>query len=196
MCIIMSDVRLSNASPTLERVDARQLDSGRPSVRRNLFGSPDRAELREIFQATMQANEQGFRCTYNFDPVEHRPLSPGMFEWEEWKDAPEFYRRPPHQRPYGKNNNRPSTAETERARKRAAELTGSSCSTEPQTKSSRCTGDEERDREESTGTEERTSAENRTSPEAQSNSPGDRTSPEERTLPEARGSEQSSSPQQ
>uniref|UniRef100_A0A8C6WZ54 Cyclin-dependent kinase inhibitor 1B n=1 Tax=Neogobius melanostomus TaxID=47308 RepID=A0A8C6WZ54_9GOBI len=105
----MSDVRLSNASPTLERVDARQLDTIRPSVRRSLFGSPDPEELREFFEASRQEGERRFRDTYNFDPVGDRPLSPGRFEWEEWNDAPEFYRRPPHER---LNGNKDQTAET------------------------------------------------------------------------------------
>ncbi|XP_042259373.1 cyclin-dependent kinase inhibitor 1B-like [Thunnus albacares] len=101
MCNKMSDVRLSNASPTLERVDARQPDNVRPPVRRNLFGSPDREELRRYMTATIQDEVQGFVETYNFDPVNNRPTSPGNFEWQEDSDAPEFYRRPPHgsQRP-------------------------------------------------------------------------------------------------
>uniref|UniRef100_A0A3B4BLW2 Cyclin-dependent kinase inhibitor 1B n=1 Tax=Periophthalmus magnuspinnatus TaxID=409849 RepID=A0A3B4BLW2_9GOBI len=108
----MSDVRLSNASPTLERVDARQPDSVRPSVRRCLFGSPDREELRETFQEFMQEEARRFRDTYNFDPVEDRPLSPGRFQWEVDEDAPEFYRRPPHGRLRDNNsgNNNHSSA--------------------------------------------------------------------------------------
>uniref|UniRef100_A0A672IWX5 Cyclin-dependent kinase inhibitor 1B n=1 Tax=Salarias fasciatus TaxID=181472 RepID=A0A672IWX5_SALFA len=92
----MSDVRLSNASPTLERVDARQADSSRPSVRRNLFGTPDPEEIRRYVAATLQEDVRGFRETYNFDPVEERPLSPRNYEWEEDRDPPEFYLRPPH----------------------------------------------------------------------------------------------------
>uniref|UniRef100_A0A672H4U6 Cyclin-dependent kinase inhibitor 1B n=1 Tax=Salarias fasciatus TaxID=181472 RepID=A0A672H4U6_SALFA len=96
MCNKMSDVRLSNASPTLERVDARQADSFRPSVRRNLFGTPDPEEIRRYAAATLQEDVRGFRETYNFDPVEERPLSPRNYEWEEDRDPPEFYLRPPH----------------------------------------------------------------------------------------------------
>ncbi|KAK2858871.1 hypothetical protein Q5P01_003491 [Channa striata] len=97
----MSDVRLSNASPTLERVDARQPDNVRPPVRRNLFGTPDPEEIRRYVTASMQEDVQDFTERYNFDPVEERPLTPRNYEWQEDGDAPEFYRRPPHgdQRP-------------------------------------------------------------------------------------------------
>ncbi|XP_029016626.1 cyclin-dependent kinase inhibitor 1Ba [Betta splendens] len=101
MCNKMSDVRLSNASPTLERVDPRQPDNVRPPVRRNLFGRPDPEELRRNVAALIQDDVQAFIERYNFDPVEERPLSPHTFEWEEDGDAPEFFRRAPHgnQRP-------------------------------------------------------------------------------------------------
>ncbi|XP_062300085.1 cyclin-dependent kinase inhibitor 1Ba [Scomber scombrus] len=96
MCNKMSDVRLSNASPTLERVDARPPDNVRPPVRRNLFGSPDREELRRYMTATMQDDVEAFTELYNFDPVNNRPLSPGNFVWQEDSNPPEFYLRPPH----------------------------------------------------------------------------------------------------
>ncbi|XP_034433553.1 cyclin-dependent kinase inhibitor 1Ba [Hippoglossus hippoglossus] len=96
MCIKMSDVRLSNASPTLERVDARQPDNMRPPVRRNLFGRPDREEIRRNLATAVQEDVEAFRERYNFDPVEERPLEPRNFEWQEDPSAPEFYLRPPH----------------------------------------------------------------------------------------------------
>lgn len=96
MCNKMSDVRLSNASPTLERVDARQPDNARTPVRRNLFGSPDREEIRRYLTAAIQEGVQEFREEYNFDPVDNRPLPPHNYEWQEVSDAPEFYHRPPH----------------------------------------------------------------------------------------------------
>lgn len=99
MCIKMSDVRLSNASPTLERVDARQQDNVRPPVRRSLFGKPDPAEIRRSLDDLVQEGVQTLRDNYNFDPVEDRPLSPRNFEWQEDRNPPEFYVRPPHQRP-------------------------------------------------------------------------------------------------
>lgn len=96
MCNKMSDVRLSNASPTLERVDARQPDNVRAPVQRNLFGLPDREEIRRYLTAAIQEDVQHFRAEYNFDPVSERPLTPHSYEWQEDSDAPEFYRRPPH----------------------------------------------------------------------------------------------------
>uniref|UniRef100_A0A1A8FYT2 Cyclin-dependent kinase inhibitor 1B n=1 Tax=Nothobranchius korthausae TaxID=1143690 RepID=A0A1A8FYT2_9TELE len=100
MCNKMSDVRLSNASPTVERVDARQPENVR-SVCRALFGTPDREETRRYAASLQQESRLDFMERYNFDPVADRPLSPGNYEWEEDGDAPEFYRRPPHgsQRP-------------------------------------------------------------------------------------------------
>uniref|UniRef100_A0A8C5HTT5 Cyclin-dependent kinase inhibitor 1B n=2 Tax=Gouania willdenowi TaxID=441366 RepID=A0A8C5HTT5_GOUWI len=96
----MSDVRLSNASPTLGRVEARQPpENTRTSARRILFGPPDRAEIQRYVAETLQENVQAFRDKYNFDPVEDRPLTPRNYEWVEDDDPPEFYLRPPHRRP-------------------------------------------------------------------------------------------------
>lgn len=132
----MSDVRLSNASPTLERVDARQRDNIRPSVRRNLFGTPDREEIRRHVREVVQEEVQSFRDTYNFDPVEDRPLTPRNYEWREDDDPPEFYVRPPHGRPQPQrevdvpeDNNRQDVEErrsrnTSGSRKRRPEASG------------------------------------------------------------------------
>ncbi|KAL6116935.1 cdkn1b [Pungitius sinensis] len=98
MCNKMSEVRLSNASPTLERVDARQPDAARRSVCRNLFGSPDPGEIRRDAAASIQENVQRLKETYNFDSVADRPLSPRTFDWQEDPDPPEFYTRQPHRR--------------------------------------------------------------------------------------------------
>lgn len=96
MCNKMSDVRLSNASPTVERVDARQPENVRPPVRRNLFGTPDREEVQRYLAAAIEDDVQAFVERYDFDPVEERPLPPVNYQWQEDRDAPEFYRRPPH----------------------------------------------------------------------------------------------------
>ncbi|XP_070709813.1 cyclin-dependent kinase inhibitor 1Ba [Pempheris klunzingeri] len=96
MCNKMSDVRLSNASPTLERVDARQPDNVRPPVRRNLFGTPDREEVRRYMTASIQESVQAFTEEYNFDPENDTPLAPRRFEWQRISNAAEFYHRPPH----------------------------------------------------------------------------------------------------
>ncbi|XP_029969650.1 cyclin-dependent kinase inhibitor 1B-like [Salarias fasciatus] len=134
MCNKMSDVRLSNASPTLERVDARQADSFRPSVRRNLFGTPDPEEIRRYAAATLQEDVRGFRETYNFDPVEERPLSPRNYEWEEDRDPPEFYLRPPHGSQRDAAGEEGDRREGRRAsRKRRSEGSGS-CSGDCQSK--------------------------------------------------------------
>ncbi|CAJ1055044.1 LOW QUALITY PROTEIN: cyclin-dependent kinase inhibitor 1Ba [Xyrichtys novacula] len=98
MCNKMSDVRLSNASPTVERVDARLQDNVRPPTRRNLFGTPDRGETRRLFEASIQESVQSFMEEYDFDPVNERPLTPRSYDWQEENDAPEFFRRAPHRR--------------------------------------------------------------------------------------------------
>uniref|UniRef100_A0A1A7X8F3 Cyclin-dependent kinase inhibitor 1B n=1 Tax=Iconisemion striatum TaxID=60296 RepID=A0A1A7X8F3_9TELE len=123
MCNKMSDVRLSNASPTVERVDARQPENVR-SVCRALFGTPDREETRRYAATLQQESTQDFRERYNFDLVTDRPLSPGNYQWEEDSEAPEFYRRPPHRshRPRAEadspgENNRGSSEEKDRRRR-------------------------------------------------------------------------------
>ncbi|XP_062862339.1 cyclin-dependent kinase inhibitor 1Ba [Trichomycterus rosablanca] len=95
----MSDVRLSNGSPPLERVDARLVDPSRPPVcRRNLFGrtSADSEETHREFLDKMRESQMAFKQKYNFDFEKDKPLAPGNFEWEELgaEDAPEFYSRP------------------------------------------------------------------------------------------------------
>lgn len=145
----MSDVRLSNASPTVERVDARQPDSARPSVRRCLFGSPDPEEVRRELQTVIQEDLQRFTDTYNYDPVQDMPHSPGNYVWEVDSDAPEFYRRPPHERlNRSSQRERPEpegqTATQQRARKRPSGSSGSRCS-EPRSKSPRSNGDDDDD---------------------------------------------------
>ncbi|KAM9334757.1 cyclin-dependent kinase inhibitor 1Ba [Symphorus nematophorus] len=155
MCNKMSDVRLSNASPTVERVDARQPDNVRPPVRRNLFGSPDSEEIRRHVAAVIQENVRDFREQYDFDPVEERPLTPRNYEWEADGDAAEFYRRPPHrsQRPQREvdspgesNQERRSDRQTDRngSRKRRSTDAGP-CSSECQSKRSHTSEDDDED---------------------------------------------------
>ncbi|XP_037551526.1 cyclin-dependent kinase inhibitor 1Ba [Nematolebias whitei] len=148
----MSDVRLSDASPTVERVDARQPDNVR-SVSRMLFGTPDPEETRRYVEAVQQESAQDFMERYNFDPVTDTPLCPGIFEWVEDDEAPEFYHRPPHrsqrpkrgeardssgdERPNGEGSRRPESAQasTNGSRKRRPGASGS-CSDECQKKRS------------------------------------------------------------
>ncbi|XP_056132321.1 cyclin-dependent kinase inhibitor 1Ba [Lampris incognitus] len=151
MCNKMSDVRLSNASPTLERVDARQPDHGKPSVCRNLFGTADREETMREARAAARDNERAFVDRWNFDPAADRPLSPGNYEWVVESNAPEFFFRPPHaRRGADLNDNDERRRDAERSdssdngpRKRPAGVTGG-CSSECQTKRSR-TGDDDDD---------------------------------------------------
>ncbi|KAJ3612359.1 hypothetical protein NHX12_020635 [Muraenolepis orangiensis] len=116
----MSDVRLSTASPTLERGigvgvgdQRRPAEPTKPSVCRNLFG--DRADgdgvsgLREEdawCKATMHTAQRAFAERWDYDPVADRPLlrcPPGAggvgCQWEAVESPPEFYVRPAHGRP-------------------------------------------------------------------------------------------------
>ncbi|KAM4569802.1 cyclin-dependent kinase inhibitor 1Ba isoform 1-T2 [Odontesthes bonariensis] len=167
MCSKMSDVRLSNASPTVERVDARQQDSVR-SVRRVLFGTPDREETRRYAAAVAQDEAQDFMERYNFDLVNDMPLSPGNYQWQEDSDAPEFYRRPPHrsQRPAeeaGSPNGNHRQEDGERGRTRPARLSDSarkrrldasgSCSNECPGKRSHTDEDDDEDQSSGAGSQ-------------------------------------------
>lgn len=104
MCNKMSDVRLSNASPTLERVDARQQDNARPPVSRNLFGTPDPEEHQRYVRAVMQEAQRAFAERWDYDPVTDRPLSPRNYEWERVTDPPDYFVRQPHTRQRPREN--------------------------------------------------------------------------------------------
>ncbi|XP_060923717.1 cyclin-dependent kinase inhibitor 1Ba [Limanda limanda] len=176
MCIKMSDVRLSNASPTFERVDARQPDTMRPPVRRNLFGRPDREEVRRNLATTVQEEVEAFRERYNFDPVEERPLEPRNFEWQADRSAPEFYLRPPHGiRPPGREEQLPAgdlrqerseprpenQAAPKRPRKRPSGDSGP-CSSECPSKRSHTDDEDDEDPSHGAGSQAVTAAEQRT----------------------------------
>ncbi|XP_054480751.1 cyclin-dependent kinase inhibitor 1B-like [Anoplopoma fimbria] len=154
MCNKMSDVRLSNASPTVERVDARLPDTARPPVRRTLFGTPDPEEIRSYLDASIQGEVQSFTDTYNFDPVNERPLSPRNYDWQEDRDAPEFYVREPHgrQRPQredgtGRRDAEDRPPDSTGARKRRSGASGS-CDDETQSKRSHTDDDDDDDDDE------------------------------------------------
>lgn len=93
----MSKVRVSNGSPPLERVDARQADHTRAPVCRNLFGSSDR-EFERDAKEQMREMEKASKERWNFDFAKNEPLSSGKYEWVEvdGKDLPGFYTRPHH----------------------------------------------------------------------------------------------------
>ncbi|XP_040886445.1 cyclin-dependent kinase inhibitor 1B-like [Toxotes jaculatrix] len=175
MCNKMSDVRLSNASPTVERVDARQPDNQRPPVRRSLFGTSDPEETRRVFTASMEEGVRGFRETYNFDPEDDTPLPSGNFVWEQVSNPAEFYVRPPHrsQQPQrdvdlpGDNNlqdveERQENPQPRRdgSRKRRREALGS-CSSECPNKRSHTDEDDDEDQSKGAGSQAVKAAEER-----------------------------------
>ncbi|KAA0724748.1 Cyclin-dependent kinase inhibitor 1B [Triplophysa tibetana] len=91
----MSDVRLSSASPTLERMGARLSDQPKPSACRNLFGPVDHEELKKDFQRHMKATEDAAADAWNFDFSAHTPRAGGRFRWEalDISAVPGFYSR-------------------------------------------------------------------------------------------------------
>ncbi|XP_064174972.1 cyclin-dependent kinase inhibitor 1B-like [Anguilla rostrata] len=93
----MSNVRLSNGSPTLERMNARLSDNPKPSHCRNLFGSVDPEELRRDLKEHLQEIEQASSAKWNFDFKNHKPLPGGRYVWQplDSKSLPDFYSRPP-----------------------------------------------------------------------------------------------------
>ncbi|KAF7248119.1 Cyclin-dependent kinase inhibitor 1B [Varanus komodoensis] len=92
----MSNVRISNGSPTLERMEARQADYPKPSACRTLFGPVDREELARELQQHSRDLEEASRRRWNFDFYSYQPLG-GRYEWQAvgQDTLPEFYSRPP-----------------------------------------------------------------------------------------------------
>ncbi|XP_056311625.1 cyclin-dependent kinase inhibitor 1Ba [Danio aesculapii] len=93
----MSKVRVSNGSPTLERVDPRQADHGKPPVCRSLFGAVDREHFAKDVREQMREIERASAEKWNYDFAENRPLAPGDYDWQEVDadEVPDFYTRPP-----------------------------------------------------------------------------------------------------
>ncbi|CAL8359177.1 unnamed protein product [Lota lota] len=93
----MSNVRLSNGSPTLERTDARVSEHPKPSICRSLFGPVDHEELKRDLKGHLQEMEEVASASWNFDFANHKPLKGGRFKWElvDCKDLPDFYSKPP-----------------------------------------------------------------------------------------------------
>ena len=89
----MSDVRLSNGSPTLERSEPRLADHPKPSACRSLFGSVDHQELKRDLKGHLREMEEAASAKWGFDFANHTPLANGGFEWElvDCRDVPDFY---------------------------------------------------------------------------------------------------------
>lgn len=92
----MSNVRVSNGSPSLERTDARQAEHPKPSACRNLFGPVNHEELTRDLEKHCRDMEEASQRKWNFDFQNHKPLE-GKYEWQEVDKGslPEFYYRPP-----------------------------------------------------------------------------------------------------
>nr|XP_033723210.1 cyclin-dependent kinase inhibitor 1B [Tursiops truncatus] len=92
----MSNVRVSNGSPSLERMDARQAEYPKPSACRNLFGPVNHEELTRDLEKHCRDMEEASQRKWNFDFQNHKPLE-GNYEWQEVEkgNLPEFYYRPP-----------------------------------------------------------------------------------------------------
>lgn len=92
----MSNVRVSNGSPSLERMDARQAEHPKPSACRNLFGPVNHEELTRDLEKHCRDMEEASQRKWNFDFKNHKPLE-GRYEWQEVEKGslPEFYYRPP-----------------------------------------------------------------------------------------------------
>ncbi|XP_070686789.1 cyclin dependent kinase inhibitor 1Bb [Pempheris klunzingeri] len=93
----MSDVRLSNGSPTLERTDPRVSDHPKPSACRSLFGSVDHEELKGDLKGHLREMEEAASAKWGFDFANHTPLANGRLNWElvDCRDVPSFYSRQP-----------------------------------------------------------------------------------------------------
>lgn len=99
----MSDVRLSNGSPTLERTEPRVSDHPKPSACRSLFGSLDHEELKKDLKGQLREMEEAAAAKWSFDFASHTPLANGRLKWEvvDCRNVPEFYSRQPRREKKG-----------------------------------------------------------------------------------------------
>ncbi|KAF7701878.1 cyclin-dependent kinase inhibitor 1Bb [Silurus meridionalis] len=93
--IIMSDVRVSNGSPTMERMmDAARLsDQPKPSACRTLFGPVDHDELKRDLTAHLSEMEEAAAEQWEFDFSTHTPRQGAKFLWTlvDSAELPGFY---------------------------------------------------------------------------------------------------------
>ncbi|CAG5957728.1 unnamed protein product [Menidia menidia] len=103
----MSDVRLSNGSPTLERTDPRLPEHPKPSACKSLFGPVDHEELKKDFNAHLRELEEAAAARWDFDFANDQPLANGRLQWElvEHSSVPDFYSRPPRENGVCSGNN-------------------------------------------------------------------------------------------
>ncbi|XP_043542544.1 cyclin-dependent kinase inhibitor 1Bb [Chiloscyllium plagiosum] len=88
----MSNVRISNGSPSLERMAAQQGGHPKPSACRNLFGPVNHDELNRDLQKKQKEIREQDRRRWNYDFERDKPLD-GNYKWEavDCKDVPNFY---------------------------------------------------------------------------------------------------------
>lgn len=93
----MSDVRLSNGSPTLERTEPRVSEHPKPSACRSLFGSVDHEELKRDLNGHMRELQEAAAAKWGFDFASEEPLPNSRLTWElvDSAEIPDFYVRPP-----------------------------------------------------------------------------------------------------
>ncbi|XP_062913991.1 cyclin dependent kinase inhibitor 1Bb [Mobula hypostoma] len=91
----MSNVRISNSSPSLEIMAAQLTGHPKSSACRNLFGPVDHDLLNRDFQKQRREIHNQDRERWNYDFERDKPLD-GNYKWEavDSEDVPDFYSRP------------------------------------------------------------------------------------------------------
>ncbi|XP_055506008.1 cyclin-dependent kinase inhibitor 1Bb [Leucoraja erinacea] len=91
----MSNVRISNGSPSLELMAAQITGNAKPSACRSLFGPIDHDGLNRDLQLKKQEIHEQDRGRWNYDFERDKPLD-GNYKWEavDREDVPNFYWRP------------------------------------------------------------------------------------------------------
>ncbi|XP_069759859.1 cyclin dependent kinase inhibitor 1Bb [Narcine bancroftii] len=94
----MSNVRISNGSPSLEIMAAQPTGHPKPSACRSLFGPVDHDVLNQDLQKKRKEIHDQDKGRWNFDFERDKPLD-GNYTWEavNRKDVPDFYWRSPRE---------------------------------------------------------------------------------------------------